>query len=663
MKTPLGRWCAGLLCLLPAALALERLPVEDFAREPETTGARLAPDGRHYAFLRDDRGKTLLHVADVEGKGITRLRLDPAALMENAAKEVATFTWVNADRLLVTTTVWDTLYGVMATDRDGARTVPISGYEDERIQLQGGRLFAREVIHRSFDANGTVLMLDRHEGGPGSRHRPDVVQVDTRSGLALTVVKNPGEVAHWGADFDGVVRFGLLTHGDLSGAIYRPDAKSDWQTILPLANRRGHLRIVGFDAANSRILVAMLNPERRWAIYPLDPVTARIGDALLSDPVYDIVPDRGITGAGGVELVGAVFSRRKQALAGVRHYAESLRVKWLDPEYAALQVAVDRALPDTVNLLVDESLDGQQFLWFGFSDRDPGAYYLFDRGKRSFRRMATRMSWIKPAQMAPMLAVKYPARDGLVIHGYLTVPAGHEPKQLPLVVFPHGGPWARDVWGFNPLVQLLANRGYAVLQMNYRGSTGYGDELFRSARRQIGGQIETDIEDGTRWAIAAGIADPRRVAILGTSYGGYSALFALGRSPELYRCGVSIAGVTDWLAIYTDSDAATYKEARRHWREQIGDPETDQDRLRAISPVNFADRIAAPVLIVQGRQDKRVPLDQARRMVTALERAGRKPESLFVGGMAHSLAPEAKRREVFQAVVTFLERELGPGVR
>jgi len=230
------------------------------------------------------------------------------------------------------------------------------------------------------------------------------------------------------------------------------------------------------------------------------------------------------------------------------------------------------------------------------------------------------------------------------------------------VVLPHGGPWARDVWGFSPLVQLLANRGYAVLQVNYRGSTGYGDELFRSARRQIGGQIEQDIEDGTRWAVAAGIADPKRVAIVGASYGGYAALFALGRSPDLYRCGVSIAGVTDWLAIYEDSDATTYKEARRHWREQIGDPETDESRLRAISPVNFAEQIRAPVLIIQGRQDKRVPLDQAKRMITALERAGRKPDSLLVSGMAHGMAPEAKRLEVFKAVVSFLERELGPGV-
>jgi dipeptidyl aminopeptidase/acylaminoacyl peptidase len=178
----------------------------------------------------------------------------------------------------------------------------------------------------------------------------------------------------------------------------------------------------------------------------------------------------------------------------------------------------------------------------------------------------------------------------------------------------------RDIWGFDPLVQLLANRGYAVLQMNYRGSTGYGDELYQQARKQIGAKIQDDIEDATQWAIQAGVANPQRIAIMGMSYGGYSALFALGRSPGLYRCGISFAGVTDWPAMYEDSDVAESKSAKRYWREQIGDP--DKEDLKVISPINFADKITAPVLIIQGKRDARVPQDQARRMIAALETAG-----------------------------------------
>jgi dipeptidyl aminopeptidase/acylaminoacyl peptidase len=220
----------------------------------------------------------------------------------------------------------------------------------------------------------------------------------------------------------------------------------------------------------------------------------------------------------------------------------------------------------------------------------------------------------------------------------------------------------RDTWGFHPLVQLLANRGYAVLQMDYRGSTGYGHELYLNAKREIGGKIQDDIEDATRWAIQVGVADPKRIAIMGASYGGYSALFALGHNPELYRCGISMAGVTDWPAIYEDSDVADDKTAKKYWRDQIGDPEKDKINLREISPVNFADKITAPVLIIQGKRDQRVPQSQAKRMIEALEKVGRKPESLFLADVGHEYGNEQKRIETYKALVAFLEKNLGAGV-
>jgi dipeptidyl aminopeptidase/acylaminoacyl peptidase len=250
-----------------------------------------------------------------------------------------------------------------------------------------------------------------------------------------------------------------------------------------------------------------------------------------------------------------------------------------------------------------------------------------------------------------------------LIHGYLTLPVGHQPRNLPLVLLVHGGPWVRDTWGFDPLVQLLANRGYAVLQVNYRGSPGYGEELFRKARRQIGREIQDDIEDAARWAISSGLADPQRIAIMGASYGGYSALFGLGHNPELYRCGIALAAVTDWPAIFDDRRGdPVYKTANTHWQREIGDPDKDGVLLGAISPVNFAGKITAPVLIIQGKDDHTVPPDQARRMISALEQAGRKPESLFVADLGHGYGNEKQRTRIYQAMVAFLEKNLGPGV-
>jgi dipeptidyl aminopeptidase/acylaminoacyl peptidase len=649
-----------LMTIWAAAAAVERLPVEDFAREPVTNRAQLSPDGKRLAFLRDYIGHTSLHIASIDEKKLARLDVGEAQLVNDAQKEVSNFTWVGNERLVISTTVWDRFYGVIASNWDGGQTVAISGYEDNRIAVNGGKLFAREVVHVFRDKDQNILMLDRHEDAAGSVNRPDILRIDTLTGRVSSEVRNPGEVAHWGLDFDGVARLGVITHGPESGAIYRENAAAPWRTILPLKNRAGGLRPLGYDAAGHRMLVAALNPEQRWAVFPLDPATTELGQPLASDPVYDIVPE-GLADGAGVGLVSTIFSRKKQTLVGLRYFTETSHVKWFDRDFAGYQVSVDHSMPDTVNLLVGMSDDEKRLLWYAFSDQSPGEYFLLDLEKRKLSLLGARMPWVKPAQMAPMLLIKYAARDGLVIHGYLTVPVGRERKNLPLVLLVHGGPWARDVWGYDPLVQLLANRGYAVLQMNYRGSIGYGEELYRKARRQIGREIQDDIEDAARWAIAAGVADPGHIAIMGASYGGYSTLFGLGRTPELYRCGISIAGVTDWPAIYQDSDVAENKAAKRYWREQIGDPIKDQYDLQSISPVNFADKIAAPVLIIQGKEDQRVPQDQAKRMIAALTKAGRKPESLFMANMGHTFGNEAQRTEIFKRIVAFLETNLGPG--
>ena len=644
-----------------ALRAVERLPIDYFAKEPATNRAQLSPDGKRLAFLREYGGRTTLFILDIDQKKVSRLDVGEAELVNDAPKQVGNYSWIGDNRLVIATTVWDMFYGVLPTNWDGSRAVPLTGYEDNRIKLNGNKLLAREVIHAFENKDQEILMLDRHEDGAGSPNRPDILRVDTLLGQVGVEVKNPGEVSRWGLDFDGVARFGVLTHGQQSGAIYRDSATAPWRTILPLENRSGSIRPLGFDAASGHVLVGALNAENRWAVFPIDPATGTMGEALLSDPVYDVVSE-GIADSAGVGLVSTIFSRKKRSLLGIRYYTEASHVKWYDREFAGYQMSADKALPDTVNLLAGMSRDEKRLLWYSSSDQNPGQYFLMDVEKHKLTLLGSRMPWVNPAQMAPMLLVKFAARDGLQIHGYLTVPVGHQPKNLPLVVLVHGGPWVRDVWVYDPLVQLLANRGYAVLQVNYRGSTGYGDDLYRKARRQIGREIQNDIEDGTRWAIDSGVADPKRVAIMGASYGGYSTLFGLGRTPELYRCGISIAGVTDWLAFFQNSDVAEYRSSQRYWREQLGDPVKDKYDLQDISPVNFADKITAPLLIIQGKEDQRVPPDQAKRMIAALEKAGRKPESMFVPKLAHTFGNEKQRTEIFTAVAAFLEKNLGPGV-
>ena len=639
-----------------------RIPVEDFAREPAASRAQLSPDGQRLAFIRQHDEINKLHVTVLDSKEISRLNLGSATLANGAERELGDYSWISNQRLIITTVIWDNLFGVLATNWDGTQSAAISGMEDGRVSLQDSKLWSREVIHRFNDPGQHVLMLDRREDGYGNSARPDVLKMDTTDGTWTVAVKNPGKVSHWSTDSDGVVRLGIQTSGEKTGALYRENEKAPWRTVLKLEKRPDGFRPIGFEPASERILLKTQTAQKRGTIAPLDPNTGVIGEPLLADPEYDILPERFIPSLDGQLLAAPIFSRKKDKLLGVRYVTDAPRVTWFDPAYSRYQASVDRALPNTVNLLVDTSLDGKRLLWFGFSDQNPGGYYLADLEKRTFKPVLSRMSWIKPEQMAPMLAITYKARDGLLIHGFLTVPVGHKPEKLPLVVMPHGGPWVRDIWGFDPLVQMIANRGYAVLQMNYRGSSGYGQEFFEKAQRQIGLQIQDDIEDATRWAIAAGVADPKRIAIMGASYGGYSALFAVGHNPELYRCGISIAGVTDWLGLYADTDVAESQAARRYWTEQIGDISQEKDLLKSISPLNFAANITAPTLIIHGKEDRRVPVNQARRMIAALEKNGRKPESLILSDVGHNYGREKPRTEIFKRIAAFLEKNLGPGV-
>ncbi|WP_221032370.1 alpha/beta hydrolase family protein [Actomonas aquatica] len=643
--------------------AAERPPVADFARTPIISQARLSPNGEALAFTRDYGGQQHLCVLDLTTDQITRFKIGSVPYNGTPMpKEVHRFQWVGDERLTITTTIWDRIFGSAAVDRDGKNWVGLTGYEFDPHGRHA--TLAIDVAHVFNDGTDRLLVLDHGRGyTPGNPH-PDVLEIDTQSGLSKTIEENPGNVRAWMTDHEGIVRLGVVRDEDTQSVIYRDRADADWRT-LPLPNR-GHekLRPYAFDPDNATFYVAGFNAEDRWCVLTYDLANGTVTEEpIVSDPTYDVVSNGSFNTYAGIDLTRPIFSARTQSLLGIAYTADFPRVKWLDPEFATIQAAVDRARAGRVNVLVNQSRDDQRLLFFSYSDRDPGSYFLLDRTARSFKPLGARMDWIDPAAMSPSMGISYEARDGTTIHGYLTLPAGHKPKNLPLVVLPHGGPWVRDNWGFDPIVQLIASRGYAVLQMNYRGSKGYGSAFEWLGKQNIGRGIQDDIEDATRWAIRAKVADPKRIAIAGGSYGGYSALFALGKSPDLYACGISLNGVTDWEAIFDRADKDRDRAAaRKTWVERIGDPDEDPDFFRSISPVNFGSAIKAPVLIIQGRQDKTVPLRQARRMYDALGKSKGDSELLWLRKSGHSLSNESERTEAFAAIVAFLEKHLGPGV-
>jgi dipeptidyl aminopeptidase/acylaminoacyl peptidase len=325
-----------------------------------------------------------------------------------------------------------------------------------------------------------------------------------------------------------------------------------------------------------------------------------------------------------------------------------------------VQVALDKGLPNRANTIVSMSDDLKKLVVFSWAAKDPGTYYLFDLNKKSLEPLFPRMPWIKPDQMAEVYPISYKARDGLVIHGYLTVPPGKEPKHLPLVVYPHGGPFARDTWEFDPDTQFLASRGYAVLQMNYRGSPGFGEAFSQSGYREIGRGMQDDITDGTRWAIAQGIADPGRIAIMGWSFGGYSVLMGVTREPDLYRCGIDLAGVTDWSAILKYSLEVSEQVGKEDILDKFGDPEKDAAVLADASPVNHLDKLRVPLLLAYSKDDQTVPYDQVKLLTSALDKANKPYEFMSTFNEGHGFYTHKRRLELYQRIDKFLAQNMTP---
>jgi dipeptidyl aminopeptidase/acylaminoacyl peptidase len=297
------------------------------------------------------------------------------------------------------------------------------------------------------------------------------------------------------------------------------------------------------------------------------------------------------------------------------------------------------------------------------SDVSPGSFYLYDRKSAKMEWLGDRQPWVDPKRMSPMQPVRYKARDGLEIPAYLTVPRDSSGKNLPLVVLVHGGPnIPGDSWGFQPEVQFLASRGYAVLQPNYRGTTRYGWKHFSSALKQWGLTMQDDVTDGVAWAVAQGFADPKRVCIYGGSYGGYAAMMGVAKTPEVFKCAINYVGVTDLPLLLTATWSDTYHSDFAVFADKyrIGDPDKDLDRLKATSPTNLASRIKAPVMMAYGASDVRVVPQHGTFMKSALERAGNPPEVwMMVDGEGHGFRRMDNQVMFYGAMEKFLDKHIG----
>ncbi len=307
--------------------------------------------------------------------------------------------------------------------------------------------------------------------------------------------------------------------------------------------------------------------------------------------------------------------------------------------------------------ITDKDDNEEIFIVRTYSDRSLGANYIYDKTTDKLTKISDVSPWINENEMAEMKPITYKSRDGITINGYLSLPLGKDHKNLPIVINPHGGPWARDQWGFNPEIQFLVNRGYAVLQMNFRGSVGYGRKFWESSFKQWGRTMQDDITDGVNWLIVQGIADPKRIAIYGGSYGGYAVLAGLAYTPDLYAAGVDYVGVSN-LFTFMNSIPAYWKPYLEMLYEMVGHPEKDKKLLEESSPVFHVDRIKAPLFIAQGKMDPRVNINESDQMVEALKKRGIEVPYMVKDNEGHGFQNQENRFDFYREMELFLGKHL-----
>ena len=616
---------------------------EPFFRHADYGQLKISPSGKYVVALAPANGRQGLALIDLETK-----RARPLTAMQG--DDIVDFHWVNDDRIVFTIADLQAGLGMQrggglfAVNRDGTEfreLAPTLRTQQTRGQIRGRPTRFLSVLR---DGSDDVLVMTNE-----SNERVfDVYRLNTRTGRrTLKTLGRPGNVYHWVADQKGVVRAASADDRGRTIVYYRASEEDEWIKLGDYGVRDASIVPVAFDGDGSLIVASNIGRDT-FALYRYDVAKRALGELIAAHPRADL------TG-------GLYFDRTQNRVVGVLYEAEEPGVAWFDEQWAQLQHAVDGVLKGRRNVISRGA--SPYVLIHSFSDRDPGAYYALDLTTHKLDLVIRMRHAIKPSEMPAREVVHYRARDGLEIPAYLTLPKGREPRNLPLVLYVHGGPYVRGGhWAWHDEAAYLASLGYAVLEPEFRGSQGWGRKLLESGFKEWGRAMQDDLNDGMDWLVKQGTVDPRRACIMGASYGGYAVMMGLARDPERWRCGVNYVGVTDLNLLFdvTWSDLFDSDFIRYTAREMIGDPERDAVQFKATSPLENADKIRAPVLMAYGAQDARVPLIHGERMRDALLTHGVDVEWVVYAQEGHGFLLEENRYDFYGRVARFLAKHLGP---
>lgn len=606
-----------------------QIPLEDFFRNSERTGYQLSPDGSYISYMAPYKDRLNVFVRRVDETDEHAIRIT-----NETERSVAGYMWADNQRLLyMKDTAGDENYQLYGVHRDGSDDRAYTAFDGVRTSL----------IDDLEEQQG-VVMIGMNKRNPEVF---DPYRLNIETGELTLLAENPGNIQGWMTDHDGRLRVATaIVDGVNTQILYRDTEDEPFRPVLT-TNFRDVVSFMEFTPDNKEVYAATNLHRDKTILVRMNPATCEELEVLYENERYDIA--------------SISYSRKRKKLLSVYCTGHKEPVRhYFDTEEEQLRQRIKAHFPNQRYGIADTDKAEENYLIYVGGDRTRGSYWHYNALTDEAKKIADLAPWIKSDEMNAMHPVCYTTRDGLQIEAYLTLPDGLTPdtaKQLPIVVNPHGGPWARDCWGYSSEVQFLSNRGYAVFQMNFRGSTGYGRHFLEASYKQWGLKMQDDITDGVKWLIEQGIANPNRIAIYGGSYGGYATLAGLTFTPDLYACGIDYVGVSN-LFTFMQTIPPYWRPMLEMMYEQVGHPEHDADQLAATSPALHADKIKVPLFVAQGANDPRVNKAESDQMVEALRQRGVVVEYMVKDNEGHGFHNQENRFDFYRAMERFLKAHL-----
>ncbi|MFF5995018.1 S9 family peptidase [Lysinibacillus sp. KU-BSD001] len=598
------------------------ISVEDFMRNPGNGGYQLSPDGQYISFVSDWESRLNVFVKNMNDDS------EPVRVTSTTDRNIAGFFWKDDHIFYMKDNGGDENYHIYSSSFNGATEQDLTPYPN---------VVAYPIDYLKDVKDEILIMMNKEDATVF-----DVYKLNVTTGETKLIAKNPGNIQSWIPDSNGQIRMAVATDGVVGTVLYRETEEEAFKPFMEI-EAGDTVSPLGFSQDNQSIYALSNKGRDKIELVKFD--LKGNEEVIFSNP--------------NVDIAGALYSSSKDRLLYGAYITDKVHYEFFDSEFEQIfnQIKEKLGVHESELGINDYNKEMTKFIVSVSSDTVYSQYYYYNADTDTITPLAELASWLDVNSLAEMHSISYKSRDGLTIHGYLTLPKNKVAEDLPLIVIPHGGPWARDVWGFNPEVQLLANRGYAVLQMNFRSSTGYGKAFVDAGNKQWGLKIQDDITDGVQWAIDQGIADPENIGIYGVSFGGYATLAGITFTPDLYAAAVDYVGISNIFTLL-DTIPPYWETQRDVFYERIGHPEKDKELLKAASPVFHVDKIKTPLFVAQGANDPRVNKQESDQIVEALRKRGVEVQYMLKDNEGHGFTNEENRIEFYNAMVDFFAEHL-----